>query len=57
MRVIEVEPGTVITNDKGGELTVTEDQMVLKGSTIYVTAGQYEEIKKAIPSASEIGKH
>lgn len=50
MRVIEVEPGTVITDDKGGELTVTEDQMVLKAGTFYATAAQWELIKIAIPN-------
>jgi DNA-binding transcriptional regulator YhcF (GntR family) len=48
VRIVCVEPGHVVRDRKGNELTVTRDFAVRLDSTIYVVAEAYEALKRDV---------
>lgn len=50
MQVVQVEPGTVIKQGDD-ELTVTDENAVVKGRTVYVTPKNFEAIERQVPTA------
>lgn len=50
LQVVQVEPGTVIKHGED-EMTVTDENAVTKGRTLYVTAKNFEAIRAKVPLA------
>jgi len=49
LELIQVEPGTVIKDDKtGAQYTVTDDMSVYHGTKMYMTQKVYEQLKAVI---------
>lgn len=55
MKVVEVEPGTVITDDAtGDQVTITDEMAAALAGTIYCTPATYEALKaKCEPVSAE----
>lgn len=46
LRVMEVDPGTVITDERTGKsLTVSDDETVFKGNVVFCTKKVFEALK------------
>lgn len=49
MHVMQVDPGTVITDERTGmEATVEEDTFVTKGNVIFCTQKFFDKLKESI---------
>lgn len=53
LSIVQVEPGTVIENEHGHKLTVTDDSAVHKGGAVYLTSKNYEALKTHTREQSE----
>jgi hypothetical protein len=51
MHVMEVDPGTVITDERSGEkITVTDDTVAVKGRVMFCTKAVYDRLKQEVPT-------
>ncbi|UIY28746.1 hypothetical protein LZK73_18645 [Neorhizobium galegae] len=53
LHVMEVDPGTVITDERTGKkFTVSDDEAVFKGRVMFCTKRIFDRLKEEVPSAN-----
>lgn len=51
--IMEVDAGTVITDERSGEkITVDDSTVAMKGNVMFCTAKVFERLKQEVPSRS-----
>jgi hypothetical protein len=53
LRVMQVDPGTVIKDERSGqEITVTDDTVAFKGPVCFCTKKVFDALKAAVPEGA-----